>query len=87
MEFSVVRWDNGRVVLLDQTRLPDEEIYLACATQKDGTAGILRAARATRHARRAREEGQGQSADRRGADGGGGRGESPGGTRNGHEAG
>lgn len=32
MTFSTIRWEDGRIVLLDQTKLPDEETDLACAT-------------------------------------------------------
>ena len=28
--FRTVAWENNRVVLLDQTKLPFEEVYLAC---------------------------------------------------------
>ncbi len=44
MVFHTVRWDGGRVVLLDQTRLPDEEIYLACATVDELVDAIRRPA-------------------------------------------
>ena len=43
MSFTTVRWseDNGgAVVLLDQTKLPDKEEYLACATPDEVIRGI-----------------------------------------------
>ena len=43
LPFEVVAWgDDGTVVLLDQTRLPDEETYLRCATVDDVIAAIRR---------------------------------------------
>ena len=40
-EFSPIRWDSG-LQLLDQTRLPREEVWLDCATPEDVSAAIYR---------------------------------------------
>ena len=40
-EFSPIRWDGG-LKLLDQTRLPREEIWLDCETPEDVSAAIYR---------------------------------------------
>ncbi len=42
MKFTTIRWDDGRVVLLDQTRLPDVEADLACATVDELVDAIRR---------------------------------------------
>jgi len=42
LDFQTVRWEDGAVVLLDQTRLPDEETYLRCETVDDLIAAIRR---------------------------------------------
>lgn len=42
MSFFTIRWEGGRVVLLDQTRLPDEEVYLACETPGEVVDAIRR---------------------------------------------
>ncbi|MDH3253536.1 MAG: S-methyl-5-thioribose-1-phosphate isomerase [Acidobacteriota bacterium] len=39
--FSPIRWDHG-LKLLDQTRLPSEEVWLDCATPEDVAAAIYR---------------------------------------------
>src|SRR5262245_8027314 len=44
MSFFTIRWEDGRVVLLDQTRLPDEETYLACETPDELIDAIRRLA-------------------------------------------
>jgi methylthioribose-1-phosphate isomerase len=41
---SPLRWDNGRLALLDQTRLPHEEIWLACETPEQVADAIRRLA-------------------------------------------
>ncbi len=42
MEFTTVTWEEGRVVLLDQTKLPDEETYLRCGTVDEVIGAIRR---------------------------------------------
>jgi methylthioribose-1-phosphate isomerase len=42
MDFFTVRWDDGKVVLLDQTLLPDREEYLTCETPEEVAAAIGR---------------------------------------------
>jgi methylthioribose-1-phosphate isomerase len=42
MDFFTVKWDDGVVVLLDQTRLPAEEVYLSCESVDDVVAAIRR---------------------------------------------
>lgn len=42
MDFQTVRWEDGVVVLLDQTKLPEEEIYLRCESTADLIAAIRR---------------------------------------------
>ncbi|MFN8178710.1 MAG: S-methyl-5-thioribose-1-phosphate isomerase [bacterium] len=44
MNFFTVRWEDGRVVLLDQTRLPDVEVYLSCDTPDELVDAIRRLA-------------------------------------------
>lgn len=43
-KYQSVKWDNGHCVLLDQTRLPQEEVYLACKTVSEVVAAIRRLA-------------------------------------------
>jgi methylthioribose-1-phosphate isomerase len=33
--YDTIRWENDRVVLIDQRRLPEEEIYLACTDYRE----------------------------------------------------
>jgi methylthioribose-1-phosphate isomerase len=40
--FCTVKWDDGAVVLLDQTRLPEREEYLVCRTPDEVIAAIQR---------------------------------------------
>ena len=42
MNFSTLRWDDGRVVLLDQTKLPAEEVDLVCTTVDELVDAIRR---------------------------------------------
>ncbi len=42
MKFSTVKWEDGVVVLLDQTRLPDEEVDLPCRTLDELIEAIRR---------------------------------------------
>jgi methylthioribose-1-phosphate isomerase len=42
MSFFTIRWDEGAVVLLDQTKLPDSEEYLRCETPEEVAAAIRR---------------------------------------------
>jgi methylthioribose-1-phosphate isomerase len=42
MNFFTVKWEDGAVVLLDQTRLPDREEYLSCRTPDEVIAAIQR---------------------------------------------
>jgi methylthioribose-1-phosphate isomerase len=42
VSFFTVKWDDGKVLLLDQTLLPDREEYLACETPADVAAAIKR---------------------------------------------
>ena len=44
MSFFTIRWEDGHVVLLDQTRLPDEETYFACETPDELIDAIRRLA-------------------------------------------
>ncbi len=37
-----MRWDDGTLVLLDQTKLPDEEVYLRCESPEEVAAAIQR---------------------------------------------
>lgn len=41
---SALRWENGSLVLLDQTRLPEEEVYLVCGEHRQVAAAIRRLA-------------------------------------------
>lgn len=42
MEFFTIKWDDDAVVLLDQTKLPDEETYLHCRSVDDVIGAIRR---------------------------------------------
>ncbi|MEZ5066151.1 MAG: S-methyl-5-thioribose-1-phosphate isomerase [bacterium] len=42
MEFRTIEWKNDAVVLLDQTRLPDTEIYIRCETVDELIEAIRR---------------------------------------------
>jgi methylthioribose-1-phosphate isomerase len=42
MSFFTIRWDDGAVVLLDQTKLPESEEYLRCETPEEVAAAIRR---------------------------------------------
>jgi len=42
--FSPIEWDDGRLKLLDQTRLPHEEVWLTCATPEQVADAIDRLA-------------------------------------------
>jgi methylthioribose-1-phosphate isomerase len=42
MTFTTLRWDDGRVVLLDQTKLPGEEVDLVCSTVDELVDAIRR---------------------------------------------
>jgi methylthioribose-1-phosphate isomerase len=42
MGFFTIRWDDGAVVLLDQTKLPESEEYLRCETPEEVAAAIRR---------------------------------------------
>jgi len=42
VEFFTIRWEDDAVVLLDQTRLPDEETYLRCGAVDDVIGAIRR---------------------------------------------
>lgn len=42
MNFFTIRWEKGQVVLLDQTRLPDQEVYLRCDTVDEVIGAIQR---------------------------------------------
>ncbi|HAY22887.1 MAG TPA: S-methyl-5-thioribose-1-phosphate isomerase, partial [Desulfobacterales bacterium] len=33
--YDTIRWDNDQVVLIDQRRLPEEEIYLSCTDYRE----------------------------------------------------
>ena len=41
---SSLRWENGNLVLLDQTKLPEEEVYLVCRDHREVAAAIRRLA-------------------------------------------
>ena len=41
-DFRTIEWKDGAVVLLDQTQLPDAEIYLSCTTTDDVIGAIQR---------------------------------------------
>ena len=43
-QVSALRWENGSLVLLDQTRLPEEEVYLVCRDHREVAAAIRRLA-------------------------------------------
>jgi methylthioribose-1-phosphate isomerase len=38
--FSTIKWDDGAVVLIDQRRLPQEEVYLTCRTPEEVASAI-----------------------------------------------
>ncbi len=40
--FKTIEWKGGRVVMIDQTRLPDEEVYVECLTYEDVADAIRR---------------------------------------------
>jgi methylthioribose-1-phosphate isomerase len=40
MNFFTIKWDDGKVVVLDQTLLPDREEYLACETPEEVAKAI-----------------------------------------------
>ena len=40
--FKTIEWKDGRVVMIDQTRLPDEEAYVECLTYEDVADAIKR---------------------------------------------
>ena len=42
MKIATVRWENGKVVLLDQTLLPEREEYLVCETPQQVVEAIRR---------------------------------------------
>src|SRR5436853_449501 len=42
--FSPLRWQDGALAILDQTRLPAEEAWLRCETPEDAAAAIRRLA-------------------------------------------
>jgi methylthioribose-1-phosphate isomerase len=42
VNFRTIRWEDGALVLLDQTKLPDEEVYLRCESTADVIAAIRR---------------------------------------------
>lgn len=42
MNFRTVEWDDGVVVLLDQTKLPEAEVYLRCESADDVIGAIQR---------------------------------------------
>ena len=40
--FKTIEWKDDRVVMIDQTRLPDEEVYVECLTYEDVADAIRR---------------------------------------------
>ena len=40
--FKTIEWKDGRVVMIDQTKLPDEEVYVECLTYQDVADAIKR---------------------------------------------
>jgi methylthioribose-1-phosphate isomerase len=44
LRVSALRWENGSLVLLDQTRLPEEEAYLVCRDHRQVAEAIRRLA-------------------------------------------
>ena len=40
--FKTIEWKDGRVLMIDQTKLPDEEVYVECLTYEDVADAIKR---------------------------------------------